>query len=230
MSDVRESYIPFVYVRNDGLVSLGNDEGPWIPGTKHCVNGDLVRLRSHTPKYYYSLFLENCTVYVHRLVASAFCENPCPQHFRIVDHIDENSLNNMESNLRWINNQLNHLNRTSNNAYFARRPRKWRALVTCQGVRHRWGWFKTFKEAHQEAKDFKATKFREIYRSFITNETSTTRACENIHGTPETPHRPELSDPGVCRPSVLWPNEQCLRDKLSEVGEPPAQEAEVHSG
>ena len=219
MALVRETYIPFVFVRVDGLVSLGDDKGPWTPGTKHCVNGDMVRLKGHVAKYYYSLFLENQTVYVHRLVAATFCENPCPLHFRIVDHIDQNSLNNAASNLRWINNQLNLLNKTCNNAYFAKRPRKWRALVTCQGVTHRWGMFKTFKEAHLSAQEFKAAKFAEIYRSFVLNETPTSRAGEHIHGAPLPTGSSKLPVPGVRGSGVLWPHQLYLRPKLPQVGE-----------
>lgn len=40
-------------------------------------------------------------LYVHRLVAKAFVENPNPTKFNIIDHIDTNSLNNHYLNLKW---------------------------------------------------------------------------------------------------------------------------------
>ena len=49
----------------------------------------------------------------HRLVATAFCLNPRPDIFIQVDHIDQCTHNNHANNLRWLNNQLNHLNQRS---------------------------------------------------------------------------------------------------------------------
>ena len=46
---------------------------------------------------------------IHRLVAFAFVENPRPDIFNMVDHIDQNKLNNHHTNLRWVNKQLNGL-------------------------------------------------------------------------------------------------------------------------
>ena len=45
---------------------------------------------------------------VHRLVAEAFCDNP--NHYNIVDHIDQNKYNNCASNLRWVEARTNALN------------------------------------------------------------------------------------------------------------------------
>ena len=42
---------------------------------------------------------------VHRLVATAFCENP--QGFEVVNHIDNNPLNNNASNLEWVTQKEN---------------------------------------------------------------------------------------------------------------------------
>lgn len=39
---------------------------------------------------------------VHRLVAAAFCPNDDPEHKTIVDHIDNDPMNNMASNLQWV--------------------------------------------------------------------------------------------------------------------------------
>lgn len=42
---------------------------------------------------------------VHRLVATAFCENP--QGFEVVNHIDNNPLNNNANNLEWVTQKAN---------------------------------------------------------------------------------------------------------------------------
>ena len=47
---------------------------------------------------------------VHRLVAFAFVENPDPENYTIVDHIDRNKQNNRADNLRWTNHSGNAFN------------------------------------------------------------------------------------------------------------------------
>ena len=49
---------------------------------------------------------------VHRLVATAFCENPRPDIFDRVDHINHDRADNRAVNLRWVNHRLNMLNRS----------------------------------------------------------------------------------------------------------------------
>jgi hypothetical protein len=44
---------------------------------------------------------------VHRLVAEAFVENPDPERFTVVNHIDRNPLNNTAENLEWCDQQYN---------------------------------------------------------------------------------------------------------------------------
>ena len=53
--------------------------------------------------------------WIHRLVAETFVQNPRPDIFDCVDHIDRNKENNCASNLRWVNQQLNQLNRADRN-------------------------------------------------------------------------------------------------------------------
>lgn len=46
---------------------------------------------------------------IHRLVAMAFIENPNPEKYDIINHIDGNPLNNNVSNLEWIDNRGNQI-------------------------------------------------------------------------------------------------------------------------
>ena len=50
---------------------------------------------------------ESKTLLVHRLVAQAFCENPNPNEYIIVDHINGNKHDNRAENLLWVNNPMN---------------------------------------------------------------------------------------------------------------------------
>jgi len=49
---------------------------------------------------------------VHRLVALAFVENPRPDIFAQVDHINRDRSDNRATNLRWVNFELNSLNKS----------------------------------------------------------------------------------------------------------------------
>ena len=51
---------------------------------------------------------------IHRLVALHYVNNPRPDKYNIVDHLDRNKLNNNRTNLRWVDNYINSQNRTIN--------------------------------------------------------------------------------------------------------------------
>lgn len=184
---VRKSILDNVWVRSDGMISFPYPNGPWVPGFNICVNRKRVLAHKHTPKYYFRHIYFNGKIwarsyFVHRLVALAFCENPCPEHFHHVDHINGDSLDNRSCNLRWCNRTLNSANRRSKNVYFNKRINKWQSRVTFNKKIYALGYHKTFEEAHKIAQDFKAQKFTELYLSYVKNESDTTRACCHIHG------------------------------------------------
>ena len=47
---------------------------------------------------------------VHRLVAEQYINNPDPDNYKMIDHIDQINTNNNKNNLRWVNNSLNKIN------------------------------------------------------------------------------------------------------------------------
>ena len=57
--------------------------------------------------YCYVRLNQNITPLVHRLVAFAFCENPKPEQYKEVNHIDGNKTNNKATNLEWVDRKLN---------------------------------------------------------------------------------------------------------------------------
>ena len=62
---------------------------------------------------------------VHRLVASAFCDNP--RSLNEVDHIDTDKTNNRADNLRWVTHKENYENvNTKKNASKAHKGVKWK--------------------------------------------------------------------------------------------------------
>ena len=222
MFAVKPTLYPGIFIRQDGLVSVAGKGGPWFLGHRVCVNGDKVRAKGQTPKYYYIVHFGLEFIYVHRLVARAFCENPNILEFRVVDHISGDSLANHFSNLRWLNHQLNCMNTSgTRNCFFMKRSRKWRASVTIHRKNYRWGHFHSYRQAHLAAQSFKAAKFTEIYRSFIENETPTTATCQYLLGRPgPVVHGPPVHMPRICGACLLRPKEQCVCRKLP----PPSSE------
>jgi hypothetical protein len=121
---------------------------------------------------------------VHRLIALTFVNNPRPDIFHLVDHIDQNEWNNRPENLRWLNTQLNALNNSALGCSFVNevlvgvkmyKVKKWRACVTISKKHHHLGYYKTFLEGYLVSKKFRQEAFHRIYQSHI-NETPRTRS------------------------------------------------------
>ena len=105
--------------------------------------------------------------YVHRLIAKAFVNNPRPDIFRKVDHIDQNEHNNHPSNLRWLTTQLNGLNNSADGCSFNKIKKRWHARVRVDGYLNHLGDYKTFLEAHLVAKAFREKAFDRIYKGHL---------------------------------------------------------------
>ena len=79
-------------------------------------NKNLIMKNRITPNGYYKIALSKdgiCKHYnIHRLLAIAFIPNPDNKPY--VDHIDINKKNNDLSNLRWVTNSENVINRKQN--------------------------------------------------------------------------------------------------------------------
>jgi hypothetical protein len=92
---------------------------------------------------------------VHRIVADAFITNP--NNKEMVDHIDNNPLNNHMHNLRRATNSENQMNRSigrnntsgTTGVQWKSRDNRWIASITCDGIKKHLGSFITFEEAQQ---------------------------------------------------------------------------------
>ena len=73
------------------------------------TNRYMVPQLSNSGYHYINLTKDNETkkLTIHRLVAFMFVHNPNPEKFKIVNHKDENKLNNNASNLEWCEYQYN---------------------------------------------------------------------------------------------------------------------------
>lgn len=72
-----------------------------------------LKLGKYKDGYLYLKLTKNKKHYnkrLHRLLAIAFIENPKPDEYDIIDHIDGNNQNNNLDNLRWCNLSINNRN------------------------------------------------------------------------------------------------------------------------
>ena len=105
---------------------------------------------------------------VHRLVGSAFLENP--DNKEMIDHIDENKVNNNFKNLRWATRKDNGYNRGKNinnttgfkGVTYHKPSNKYRAAININGNNKHLGYYETAEEASRYYED----KAKEIHAEF----------------------------------------------------------------
>ena len=171
ISEVRFNDFYGLWARSDGYVSKDNI---------HWTKGELLLTGKHKKKIYRRLYYWNNIkdVLIHRVIADTFCENPNPSKFKVVDHIDGNGENNAVWNLRFVNTSLNNLASTSRNVR-KKYGRFW-GQIQCDGEMYYTKSFNNPTDAYMAAQDLKSKLFTELYKSYITNETETTRRCKYI--------------------------------------------------
>lgn len=64
-------------------------------------------------------------MYVHRMVAECFVENPNPKEYDCVNHLDENKHNNHYSNLEWCTHRYNDT--------YGTKQERWKETITKNG-------------------------------------------------------------------------------------------------
>jgi len=76
-------------------------------------NSRFIKNRNNTNGYLITDLSKNSkkkTFYIHRLIALHYVDNPHPDKYNVVDHLDRNRLNNNITNLRWVNHTINMAN------------------------------------------------------------------------------------------------------------------------
>ena len=128
-----------------------------------------------TDKYYYISLCKDGkqkNTKIHRLVSSYFVENP--ENKPYVDHIDNNKLNNLFTNLRWATHQENRRNIVmyKNNTtgvkgvIFDKQYKKWQARTRISGKSICFGSFENKEDAIQA----RLIGVNNIFGEFTNNE------------------------------------------------------------
>jgi hypothetical protein len=90
-----------IFVGADGRILVPSN----TPSKAHLTKGYL------NDRGYYRIGLKKKGYQVHRLVAETFLPNP--KHYKTVDHINRNKLDNRVENLRWASHKMQADNRIS---------------------------------------------------------------------------------------------------------------------
>lgn len=120
---------------------------------RNDLTGKILKPRLHTHGYHRICLRKNNDTYIHRLVATAFCENE--NKYEYVDHRDHNKTNNHYTNLRWVSRSQNMQNVRKREGTSSRyigidynqRDKCWRARISVNEKSIHLGSFKTEEEA-----------------------------------------------------------------------------------
>jgi len=112
---------------------------------------------------------KNVNMYIHRLVATAYCANNDNKQY--VDHINNDRLYNNANNLRWVSSGENHYNSSLRSTtttgvkgvHYFKRTGKWVANIQTNGKSIHLGFFDTL----EEAKNVRQKKAKELFGEYI---------------------------------------------------------------
>ncbi len=86
-----------------GVVKI-NEDGTQIYHNGKKINQYIIKSATHT-KGYYCCSIENKQFYTHRIIAEAFVQNPKPISYKLVIHVNGDTLDNHYSNIVWGNSK-----------------------------------------------------------------------------------------------------------------------------
>ena len=105
---------------------------------------------------------------VHSLMGQLWVPNPLPKIFDRVDHVTRVKTNNHKDCLRWVNSQLNAINRVCmRNVKFNETTRMWEGSFWTKQTKHEVGSFKVYHEAFNAVMEAKMNMYHEIYNGLI---------------------------------------------------------------
>jgi len=99
---------------------------------------------------------------IHRVVAQAFVPNPRPDLFTIVDHINRDPGDNRACNLRWVDHQLNQMNKDGSSVFFRKDGRLKPWISQVKGMSQKT--CATREEAVAHSKKMKELRFERAYQ------------------------------------------------------------------
>lgn len=154
-----KNYEKSYYISNLGNIKSLDREIETRFGKKN-IKGKILKPFNNTKGYLKVKLNTNKNYYVHRLVAITFIDNP--NNLEIVNHIDNDSLNNCVDNLEWVNSRENACHKfikykTSSNyigVSWDTHYEKWNSYITLNKKRYNLGYFINEKDAYQARIDF----------------------------------------------------------------------------
>lgn len=138
---------------------------------RHGTKGGILKPYADKDGYYFvNLYKDKkkTLYFLHRLVARTFIQND-NQGFKLIDHINRVRTDNRVSNLRWVDNRLNGINRNINKnntsgktgVHFNNKDGKWRATIKSFQKTIYGGYFDNLEDAIAKRKELEKQYFGE---------------------------------------------------------------------